>query len=141
MNSDRNLILLRGLPGAGKSTLAALLSENGAYPVFSVDDYFIDPQTKEYEFDYKENHKAYRACEENARNALRSGISKVFVDNTFTLLWELEPYLSMASDFGYTLFVVTVENYHNGRNIHSIEFEQIRKMASKYRVRLFPEET
>jgi predicted AAA+ superfamily ATPase len=34
------LILLRGLPGAGKSTLAKLLSENGKYPVFSIDDYF-----------------------------------------------------------------------------------------------------
>ncbi|TGK42674.1 ATP-binding protein [Leptospira gomenensis] len=133
MNSDQNLILLRGLPGAGKSTLATVLSEKGTYPVFSVDDYFTDPQTKEYRFDHKENHKAYRSCEENVRNALRSGISKVFVDNTFTLLWELEPYFRMASDVDCTLFVVTVENYHNGQNIHSIEIEQIRKMASKNR--------
>ncbi|EMP07134.1 AAA domain protein [Leptospira interrogans serovar Pyrogenes str. 200701872] len=42
MNEEKSLILLRGLPGAGKSRLAKLLSENGKYPVFSVDDYFTD---------------------------------------------------------------------------------------------------
>ncbi|EMG08329.1 AAA domain protein [Leptospira interrogans serovar Grippotyphosa str. LT2186] len=53
MNEEKSLILLRGLPGAGKSRLAKLLSENGKYPVFSVDDYFTDSKTQEYNFDYK----------------------------------------------------------------------------------------
>lgn len=59
MNEEKSLILLRGLPGAGKSRLAKLLSENGKYPVFSVDDYFTDSKTQEYNFDYKKNHLAY----------------------------------------------------------------------------------
>ncbi|PJZ54204.1 AAA family ATPase [Leptospira adleri] len=136
MNLEFSLILIRGLPGAGKSALAKLLSENGKYPVFSVDDYFTDPETKEYRFRYAENHLAYKSCEERTQKAMEERSTKIFVDNTFTLSWEMEPYFKMASKWNYTVYVFTVENYHNGKNIHSIEEEQLLKMASKYKVRL-----
>ena len=45
-NNHKSLILLRGLPGSGKSSLAFTLSENGKYPVFSVDDYFTNAEGK-----------------------------------------------------------------------------------------------
>ncbi|RHX88520.1 AAA family ATPase [Leptospira stimsonii] len=130
------LILIRGLPGAGKSALAKLLSENGTYPVFSVDDYFTNPETKEYRFQYTENHLAYKSCEERTEKAMMERTPKIFLDNTFTLSWELEPYFRLASKYNYTVFVLTVENYHKGKNIHSIEDDQLLKMASKYKVRL-----
>ncbi|AOP36116.1 AAA family ATPase [Leptospira tipperaryensis] len=136
MNLEFSLILIRGLPGAGKSALAKLLSENGKYPIFSVDDYFTNPETREYRFQYAENHLAYKACEERTRKAMEERSPKIFLDNTFTLSWEMEPYFRLASEFDYTVFVLTVENYHKGQNVHSIEDEQLLKMASKYKVRL-----
>ncbi len=136
---EKSFILLRGLPGTGKSTLAKLLSENGRHPIFSVDDYFTDPKTKEYNFDHKKNHLAYKYCEEQVRKEAENGTSKIFLDNTFTLSWEMKPYFQIASQFGYTVFVVTVENYHNGKNTHFIDDESLKKMASKYKVRLLPE--
>lgn len=142
MNEEeaKSIILIRGLPGAGKSTLAKILSENGKYPVLSVDDYFTDSSTGQYRFDYSKNHLAYKHCEERARKAAENGTSKIFLDNTFTLSWEMEPYFQIASNFGYTIFVLTVENRHNGKNIHSIDDESLKKMASKYKIRLLPEE-
>lgn len=139
MNEEKSLILLRGLPGAGKSRLAKLLSENGKYPVFSVDDYFTDSKTQEYNFDYKKNHLAYKHCEDCVRKEAERGTSKIFSDNTFILSWEMEPYFQIASEFEYTIFVITVENYHNGKNVHSIDDESLKKMASKYKIRLLPE--
>ncbi|EKR64236.1 hypothetical protein LEP1GSC036_3870 [Leptospira weilii str. 2006001853] len=115
------------------------MSENGRYPIFSVDDYFTDPKTKEYNFDHKKNHLAYKYCEEQARKEAENGASKIFLDNTFTLSWEIKPYFQIASQFGYAVFVVTVENYHNGKNTHFIDDESLKKMASKYKVRLLPE--
>ena len=56
MHFEKNLILLRGLPGSGKTTLAKVLSNNGDFPFFSVDDYFTNPKTQEYIFDYSKNH-------------------------------------------------------------------------------------
>lgn len=135
---NRDLVLLRGLPGSGKSTLAGVLSENGKYPVFSIDSYFTDPETGAYRFVHTENHKAYGKCESDTRGALSRGVPKVFVDNTFTIEWELEPYFALAAEFGYRVHVVTVENRHGGRNVHSVNDEQVAKMAAKYRICLSP---
>ena len=132
----KSLILLRGLPGAGKSSLATILSENNTYPIFSVDDFFTDEVTGEYLFNFNDNHLAYKQCEELSKDAMKQDISKIFVHNTFTMDWELEPYFKLASEFQYNLFVVTVENYHKQKNIHDVSDEQLQKMAEKYKVKL-----
>ena len=129
------LILLRGLPGSGKSALAELLSEKGKYPVYAIDHYFTDDKDNYY-FRFEENHLAYAQCEKQTRESMEKGIEKIFVDNTFTLEWEMEPYFNMAADFKYFLFVLTVENRHGNKNIHGISDDQLKKMAIKYKVML-----
>ena len=135
--NNHSIILIRGLPGSGKSTLAKVLSENGKYNVFSVDQYFTDKEGK-YIFDHRKNHLAYDECKKNVLDEIKKGANKIFVDNTFTLDWEMEPYFKMASENNYTIFVLTVENYHSGKNVHGISEEQIRRMAEKYKIKLVP---
>jgi len=130
-----SLILLRGLPGAGKSTLAKLLAEN-KWPVFSVDDYFTDKKTGTYQFNFKENHIAYKCCVDNTEAEMKKNTAKIFVDNTFTLEWEIEPYFNLAKTHSYEIHVVTVENRHGGSNIHAIDAEKLNKMAEKYKIKL-----
>jgi len=136
-HEKKTLILLRGLPGSGKSSLANTLSEDGKYPVFSVDDFFTDNISGKYKFEFEKNHLAYKACEENVKNEMKAGTEKIFLDNTFTLEWEMESYFKLASEFNYRVYVVTVENRHGGKNTHGISDEQIRKMAEKYKVILY----
>jgi predicted kinase len=130
------LILIRGLPGAGKSSLAKLLSEDQKYPVFAIDDYFTNSETGEYQFNFSENYLAYKQCENLTENSMKNGALKVFVDNTFTFNWEMEPYFKLASKFQYLLYVITVEKYHDNENIHDVSKEQLEKMAAKYKVKL-----
>jgi predicted kinase len=132
-----SLFLLRGLPGSGKSTIANALSESGKYPVFSVDDYFTNQTTDTYHFKFDENHLAYKLCENNTEKSMQGNVSKIFIANTFTLDWEIEPYFKLASKYNYKIFVLTVENYHGHKNIHEVSQVQIEKMAEKYKVKLF----
>lgn len=129
------LIILRGLPGSGKTTLASVLSEGGTYPVFSVDDYFTD-ENGHYEFRFQENHLAYKQCEEGVRIAMQQGAPKIILHNTFTIEWEMEPYFKLASENDYRLHVLTVENRHGSANVHDIPEEHIERMRAKYVVNL-----
>jgi len=132
---NKSLIILRGLPGAGKSTLAKVLAGK-KYPIFSVDDYFTNTVSGEYQFDFSKNHLAYQLCLGNCEAAMKKGVEKIFLDNVFSLDWEIEPYFKLAQNFSYTTFVLTVENYHGNKNVHDISDEQIKKIASKYKVKL-----
>lgn len=136
MQTQKSIILLRGLPGSGKSTLAKVLSEHGKYPITAIDDYFTDKATGEYNFEFQNNHLAYKQCEEQTASFAKQGADKIIVDNTFTLAWEMEPYFKISKDYNYTLFVVTVEKHHDGTNIHNVSDEQLKKMAEKYKVTL-----
>src|SRR4051812_18183151 len=114
-----SIVLLRGLPGSGKSTMARVLSANGNFPVFSVDDFFTDEQGN-YKFDHLKNHLAYDKCRQNAEAAMLAKKELIFIDNTFTIDWEMEPYFLLAAKYDYRIFVMTVENYHKGKNFHNI---------------------
>ncbi|WP_208861382.1 AAA family ATPase [Leptospira brenneri] len=133
MEPTKTLLALRGIPGSGKTSLAKAISITNGAPIFSIDSYF-ENETGEYNFDYQKNHLAYKECESKTKEALELGVPFVIVDNTFTLKWELEPYIRLANEFEYLFFVVTVENRHGGKNIHQISEEQIEKMKAKYRV-------
>jgi len=137
MNTHKSLIILRGLPGSGKTTLVNLLNPLHEWPAFSVDDYFTDPETGEYQFEFDKNHLAYKLCLANTEEAMKQNKAKIFLHNTFTMEWEIEPYFKLANDFGYQLFVCTVENYHANANTHGVSNDQLQKMAAKYKVRLF----
>lgn len=130
-----DLILLRGLPGSGKSAFAELLAGKN-WPIFSVDDYFTDAEGR-YHFEYDKNHLAYKACEEHCRKAMEEGKESIVIHNTFVLDWEIEPYFKLAAEWKYRVFVLTVENYHGRQNKHGVSEDQLKKMASKYKVKLF----
>ena len=135
----KTLLLIRGLPGSGKTSLARLLAASGEFAHFSIDSFFEDRATGTYCFDYKTNHLAYKKCESDTKQAMLEGRTKIIVEHTFTIEWEMEPYFKMASELGYQVFVMTLENRHGGRNIHGIADVQLQKMASKYKVVLLPE--
>jgi tRNA uridine 5-carbamoylmethylation protein Kti12 len=132
----RDLIIFRGLPGSGKTTLANVLAKATHAPSFSIDDYFTDPITGQYDFRHLDNHHAYRSCFERTESAMKKAERLIFLHNTFTLEWEIEPYFKLAADYGYRVFVATIENYHNGLNEHAISADQIEKMAAKYKMKL-----
>ncbi|XP_052610568.1 uncharacterized protein LOC128120508 isoform X3 [Peromyscus californicus insignis] len=94
------LILLRGLPGSGKTTLSRILlgqSRDGI--VFSTDDYFHHQDG--YRYNVNQLGDAHDWNQSRAKQAIDQGRSPVIIDNTNTQAWEMKPYVEMAIGKGY----------------------------------------
>ena len=129
------LILLRALPGAGKSTLAQELAK-GREAVHCEADQYFTKETGEYEFRMEELADAHSSCREKCWSAMQNSTDLVIVSNTFTQEWEMLSYLDMAEQFGYQVFSLIVENRHGRENVHGCPAETIDRMRDRFQVQL-----
>ena len=127
---EKHLFLLRGLPGAGKSTLAK--SIGGAH--FEADMFFME--NGEYKFDATKLKDAHNWCRHSVMDTMKAGKPKVIVSNTFTQEWEMDAYYLLAKELGYTVFSLIVENRHDGVNEHGVPQEALDRMKNRFEVKL-----
>ena len=121
------MYILRGVPGSGKSTLAKTLASEEN--IFEADSYFNGPNG--YDFDANRLGFAHEDCYNRTLNALNQRVDKIVVSNTCTTERELEKYLDLAKMFGYTTFVMVVENRHGGNNIHGVPTDKVELMKKR----------
>jgi predicted kinase len=131
----KTLVIMRGIPGAGKSTVSNILSEDNYYPVFSADDFFT-AEDGTYNFDANKLHDAHKQCFSNTEYALNFGAKKVFVANTFTTEKEIKPYKELAEKYNYRFVSLIVENRHGNESIHNVPSETIDKMINRFTLKL-----
>lgn len=132
-----NLYLFRGIPGSGKSTLARTLAQNGNFYEICTDDcwdwdYTTDPRG----FDTDELMRAHRRCQADVEAHMAAGDENIIVHNTFVRDMTMTPYRKLAEQYGYRVFVLTVENRHNGKSVHNVPEETIEKMRESFKVKL-----
>jgi adenylylsulfate kinase-like enzyme len=117
------LVLFRGLPGAGKSTKARVLKEIG-YKHFEADMFFeVDGV---YRYNPSRIRYAHDWCKLMTRQALGLG-ERVVVSNTFTTRSEIQPYLEMGAES-----IRIVEADGSWENVHSVPKEVVERMASRW---------
>ena len=64
------------------------------------------------------------------------GFSEIVVSNTSTTEKEMQPYLDLAREFGYTVVSLIVENRHGNSNVHNVPQETLKKMQDRFEVKL-----
>jgi len=131
----KELFLLRGLPGSGKTTLANQLGGS----LIEADRYFM--VYSEYKFDASKLKEAHAWCREQVQNWMETNgrgfdVPRIVVSNTFTQEWEMKPYFDLAKEHGYTVFSLIVENRHGGKNVHDCPEETITKMRERFEITL-----
>ena len=128
----KTLILLRGLPGSGKTTLAKSLA--GEH--IEADMYFVDKETGAYNFDGSKLKNAHNWCKDVVDHWMKDGIQRIIVSNTFTQEWEMEAYYLLAETYGYIVHSVIVENRHGGVNEHGVPDEKLKQMKDRFEIKL-----
>ena len=133
----KNLYLLRGIPGAGKSTLAKQLGDSH----FETDTFFM--VEGEYKFDPTKLRKAHEWCQSQIElaminNHVTAGLdnSDIVVSNTFTQAWEMDAYYELAKQYGYRVFSIIVENRHGGVNQHNVPEDKLQIMKDRFSIKL-----
>ena len=125
-------MLIRGLPGSGKST-AAKLFDKALH--FEADMYFLDADGN-YHFDASKIKNAHNWCRHSVMDAMKEGHPIVVVSNTFTQEWEMEVYYLLAEELGYRVTSMIVENRHEGKNIHGCPDDKIEQMKTRFEISL-----
>lgn len=123
------IILVRGLPGSGKSTYAKKLAEEHDFVHLEADMYFVSAETGKYKFDPARLSEAHYWCKLGAEAAMTKG-NNVVVSNTFVKRWEMEPYYALADVYGYRVIERTMFGEYGSD--HNVPKETIEKMRRSW---------
>lgn len=124
------LILVRGLPGAGKTSLAKAIS-----PCDVAADDFFDRNTNGI-FDSSLIKQAHQWCANETEFWMTQNQPKIAVHNTFTQEWEMQKYFDLADQYGYLVHSIIVENRHESKSIHSVPDNKVAQMKDRFEVNL-----
>jgi predicted kinase len=127
----KQLILFRGLPGSGKSSLSESLCDD----VYSADMFF--ERTGEYHFEPSQLRDAHEWCRSHTEAALHAGVPIVGVANTFTQEWEMQAYFDLAKEYNYRVSSIIVENRHGSENLHGVPSDKIEQMKNRFEIKLY----
>jgi predicted kinase len=122
-------LIMSGLPGSGKSSLASLLP--GPRRVCSADD-FHTGEDGVYRYDPRRANEAHDDCLAKALAAFQGAEPLVVIDNTNTRAWELAVYYRLAQVFGYSAVILRVHcdpAVAFARNTHGVPARTIMDMS------------
>lgn len=138
----RLVTVMRGLPGAGKTTWAKRNLGKTTWTkrnleggvIVSADDYFV---CDDGVFRYRpaELAEAHADCFRKFLKALVDDIAHVIVDNTNMTLWHCSPYMLAAAAFGYQAELVLVGSLNpdeNFKSVHNVPDARVKEMAAQY---------
>jgi predicted kinase len=128
---EKVLYIVRGIPGSGKSTFAKTLG--GQH--YEADMFFIDEEGN-YKFDVTKIKEAHQWCQSIVKTDMILEYPKIVVSNTSTEEWEMEPYFTLAKEYGYTVFTIVVENRHGGVNQHGVPEDKLEQMRNRFNIKL-----
>src|SRR5438874_846702 len=117
------LIIVRGLPGSGKTTYAKKLADALNCAHYEADQFFTDANGV-YTFDFNKLTEAHDWCYDRVNDELEKDLD-VVVSNTFTTLREIDHYVIDGSVRGYDVVIYQMTRYYG--SIHDVPMETVQR--------------
>lgn len=124
------VIILRGIPGCGKSTYAKNMFPEAV--VVSADNFFLKEGV--YHFNGSDLPKAHQACWLAFYEAVQRKEPLIVVDNTNTAVADIASYVLPAEANGYTVKILTLvceSAIAASRNIHGVPLGSVERIQKK----------
>jgi NEDD4-binding protein 2 len=133
----KQLIILRGVSGSGKSTIAQKIVENGT--INSTDNYFIINGI--YEFNASKLGLYHKLNKLKTEQDMNNNISPIIIDNTNLTKKEVKPYVELGLKYSYDIKIIEMEELNleellkrqENRKDKKISKEILEKMIKKYK--------
>ncbi len=129
----KTLVIIRGTPGSGKTTLAHALIEQ-AYDRGDLvehceaDQFFTDHDGK-YHYIPHLVPKAHEWCQRKVLKAMIERTPTIIVSNTSTVRSRIQPYLDLAKEYGYE--VQQVVTFASFGSVHGVPKETVEKFRDQ----------
>lgn len=139
------LTIIQGVPGSGKSTIArALASCTPGVVICSADIFFM--KGDEYVFEALRLPDVHRHCFLKAEQYMDGWYLNIIIDNCNILQEHCQPYINLASHYGYDIQFIEVRRYICGvvvlppippeyyqvtDNVHNVPEHAIKRMIDQ----------
>lgn len=135
----KKVIILRGIPGSGKSFYAKKLLEEALFQMKDLSsvgmgicsaDYYFE-KSGEYKFDPSKLGEAHAECFRFFIDSLNHGNDLTIVDNTNTTALEIAPYIQGAMAFGYEYEIIYIHcdvDVAFKRQTHDVPLNTMKRM-------------
>lgn len=126
------LIMIIGVPGTGKSTLANKMLENFVDDMIVKHyeaDMFMVNNKGEYEFNPEHLQEAHKMCQHHIMRGLKAKHCCI-VSNTSRKAWERKPYLDMARECKQGVMIIKLTKLHE--NIHGVPVDKVKLMQDSF---------
>ena len=138
--AKKRLVILRGLPGSGKTSYIKHYIEENDITTYSICSAFYHfKRGLVYRFNPRQLPQAYHSSWKDFLEATMNGCPNIFVNNTNVRKWEYENYIYVGQQLGYDIEIVQIDcpgstyvEFFQKRSRHRIPIQASRAMAERW---------
>ncbi len=134
-NLEKNVILVRGVMGSGKSTFAKMLIA-GRDAVLLENDMYMYDENGVYHYDETKKEYYAKSLYRDFMQSINAGVPYIVICNASPTWKNLKHYRKLAIDNGYKFTSLVIENRNETISVHDVDEEKVERFRKEFVIKL-----